>query len=119
MSQETTWVDFNAPAKLIEEADAVSEFLDVSRTRLLVDALREELDEIKSDQQFQRTVRDAYYEGRVSFDALRSLVGSEEAHRVRLLRESLDRDPPEPATDDALSPAEVYETELAEWTPEE
>jgi hypothetical protein len=41
MAEEKTRVDFNAPASLVEQADAIADLLGVSRTQLLVDALRD------------------------------------------------------------------------------
>lgn len=113
-----TRVDFNAPESLVERADRIAELLDISRTQLLVDALRDELDELTTDEDFRRTISDAYYAGDLDFDAVESLLGTEAAMRMALLEESLDRDPPEPRIDgDLPSGAEFYEGDIPEWIP--
>lgn len=120
MPERKTRVDFNAPESLVEEADAVAELLDTSRTSLLVDALRKQLDEIAADEQFRRRLREAYYDDRVGFDALEQILGHEDAMRAKLLRDSIDREPPAPAGAVDLPPAdEFYDGDLPEWTPDE
>jgi hypothetical protein len=120
MAEEKTRVNFNAPEPLVRQADVVADLLDVSRTRLLVEALQDEIEDITSDEQFQRQLREAYYDGRVDVATVRSILGSEEAMRVRRLRNELDREPPEPHTEDGVpSAAEFYAEPPAEWTPED
>ena len=121
MTERKTRVDFNAPASLVEQADDVASLLDISRTQLLIDALRDEIDNLAADDEFQRRLRDAYYADRIEFDAVESILGTEEAMRMKLLRASLDRDPPEPRLADALPPAEEFYgvEEVPEWTPDE
>ena len=53
--EEKTRVDFNAPTSLVERADSVIEILDISRTRLLIDALE---DDLPRDE--------AFYDGEIS-----------------------------------------------------
>lgn len=121
MPERKTRVDFNAPESLVEEADTVAELLDTSRTSLLIDALRKQLDEIAGDERFHRRLREAYYDGRVGFDALETILGSEEAMRAKLLRESIDREPPAPerGTVDLPPAGEFYDGELPEWPPDD
>jgi len=97
MAEEKTRVDFNAPRSLVERADSVVEILDISRTRLLIDALEDELEEMMAtDEEFRRRLSDAYYDGRIGYDTVEAVLGREEALRMKLLRESIDRTPPEP-----------------------
>lgn len=120
MAEEKTRVNFNAPESLVRQADAVTDLLDVSRTRFLVEALRDEIEELARDEQFRRTVREAYYDGRVDFATVRSILGTEEAMRVRLLRETLDREPPEPELGDGVpTEEEFYAEPVPEWTPDD
>jgi hypothetical protein len=121
MFERKSRVDFNAPESLVEEADAVAALLDTSRTSLLIDALREQIDETTDDEGFRRRLADAYYDGRVDFETVETVVGREEALRLRLLRESLDRDPPVPEPGEADRPtAEAfYDGDPPEWTPTE
>jgi predicted transcriptional regulator len=121
MAEQKTRVDFNAPASLVERADAVADLLDTSRTSLLVDALRDELDSLASDEAFRRRLADAYYADRVDFDTVESVLGTEEATRMKLLRNSLDREPPEPRVEDADGPDReaFYADDVPEWTPDD
>lgn len=121
MAEDKKRVDFNAPASLVEEADAVAELLGVSRTDLLVEGLREQLAETVSDEDFQRRLREAFYDGRLDFDTVATVVGTEEATRMRLLRESLDREPPVPDADEVDVPAaeSFYDGEVPTWEPDD
>ena len=116
MAEEKTRVDFNAPASIIERADNVAELLDISRTRLLIDALQDELDELVNEEGFRTHLRDAYYDERVDFQTVKSVLGQEEAMRMQLLRASIDRKPPEPQLKAELpSDDEFYDGEVPVW----
>ncbi len=118
MSKEKTRVDFNAPASLVERADTIAELFDISRTQLLIDALRHEIDDLAADEGFRRKLSEAYYSNEIEFDVVESILGTEEAMRTKLLRASLDREPPEPRLDaDLPVDEEFYDGEIPEWTP--
>lgn len=120
MSEGKTRVDFNAPESLVERADAIADLLSISRTQLIIDALSDKMGEITTDEEFERRIGDAYYAGRIDFEELESLLGTEEAMRMKLLRASLDRTPPEPQVDaDVPTDDEFYEGEVPEWIPDE
>lgn len=120
MAEEKTRVDFNAPASLVEQADAVADLLGVSRTQLLVDALRDEIDDLAADDGFRRRLEAAYYDSRIDFAVVESVLGTEAAMRTKLLRESLDRDPPAPRLDgDLPSDTAFYDGDRPTWTPGE
>lgn len=117
MAEEKTRVDFNAPKSLVERADSVVEVLDISRTRLLIDALEEELENLANDEEFRRRLSDAYYDGRVEYDTIDTILGREEAMRMKLLRASIDQAPAEPQLEDSLpSDDAFYDGEIPEWT---
>jgi len=117
MSEEKTRVDFNAPKSLVERADSVVEILDISRTRLLINALEDELEELANDEEFHRRLSDAYYDGRVDYDTVEAILGCEEAMRLKLLQESIDRTPAIPTLKDGLpSDDAFYDGEVSEWT---
>jgi len=84
-----TRVDFNDPNSLVERADSVVEIPNVSRTRLLIDALEGELEEVAADEEFRRRLSDAYYDGRIGYDTVDAVLGREEALRMELVRESM------------------------------
>lgn len=117
MGEEKTRVDFNAPKSLVKRADSVVEVLDISRTRLLIDALEEELENLANDEEFRRRLSDAYYDGRVEYDTIDTILGREEAMRMKLLRASIDQAPAEPQLEDSLpSDDAFYDGEIPEWT---
>jgi len=117
MTDEKTRVDFNAPKSLVERADSVVEILDISRTRLLIDALEDELETLANDEEFRRRLSDAYYDGRVEYDTLEAILGREEAMRMKLLRASIDRTPAIPQLDVELPSEDAfYDGEISEWT---
>ena len=120
MAEEKTRVDFNAPASIVERADNIAELLDISRTRLLIDALQDELDKVVNDEGFRSHLRDAYYDERIDFQTVQSVLGQEEAMRMKLLRASIDRDPPEPQLKAELpTDEEFYDGEVPVWRSEE
>ena len=82
MAEEKTRVDFTAPKSLVERADSVVEIVDISRTRPLIDALEDELEELANDEEFHQRLNDAYYNGRVDSDTIHPL-------RARNPRDSL------------------------------
>lgn len=117
MVEEKTRVDFNAPKSLVERADSVVEILDTSRTRLLIDALEDELEALAKDEEFRRRLSDAYYDGRIDYDTVEAILGREEAMRMKLLRASIDRTPAIPQLEDDLpSDDTFYDGEISEWT---
>lgn len=119
MSEETTRIDFNAPASLVARADAIAAVLETSRTRILVDALRDELDELVRDDEVRREFDDAFYAGRIDFETVEAVLGTEEAMRMKLLRDSIDREPPEPDVEELGSAETFYGESVREWTPDD
>jgi hypothetical protein len=117
MAEEKTRVDFNAPKSLVERADSVVEILDISRTRLLIDALEDELEDLANDEEFRRRLSDAYYDDRVDYDTVEAILGREAAIRLKLLRASIDRTPAIPELENGLpSDDAFYDGEVVEWT---
>lgn len=120
MAEEKTRVDFNAPTSLVERADSVVEILDISRTRLLIDALEDKLEELANDEEFRRRLSDAYYNDRIDYQVAEAALGREEAMRMKLLRASIDRTPPEPHLDGDLPRDEdFYDGDVPEWVADE
>lgn len=119
MAEERTRIDFNAPSSLVERADALADLLETSRTRILIDALRNELDDLTREDAVRREVREAFYDDRITFETLESVLGTEEALRVKLLRESLDRDPPEPQVAATPTDEAFYDEAPPDWKPAE
>ena len=117
MGEKKTRVDFNAPQSLVKRADTVAEILDISRTRLLIDALEDELENLANDEEFRRRLSDAFYDDRIDYDTVETILGREEAMRMKLLRASIDQSPAIPQLEDGLpSDDEFYNGEIPECT---
>ncbi len=120
MAEEKSRVDFNAPESLVERADAIADLLNISRTQLLIDALEEEIASLTTDDRFRRQLAEAYYDDRIDYELVEAIVGTEEALRMKLLQESIDREPPEPQLVGPLpTDEEFYDGNVLEWTEDE
>jgi hypothetical protein len=108
MSEEKIHVEFNAPKSLVRRADSVVEILDISRTRLLIDALEDKLKDLANDEEVRRRLTDGYYDGRVKYDTVEAILGREEAMRLKLLQESIDRTPAIPTLNDGLPSDDAF-----------
>lgn len=92
MSGEKKRVQFRAPHRLIDRADALAEVLGEDRTDILVSALREYLQEATHDDALLQEIAAAYYDDVISFGDVKALVGAEEAANLRVLKQQLDED---------------------------
>jgi len=99
MSSDKKRVQFRAPHRLVDRADALAAVLGEDRTDVLVTALREYLQEAAHDDALTQDIAAAYYDDEISFDQLRSLVGAEEAANLRVLKRQLDEEFVEEAAD--------------------
>ena len=116
MTREKTQVEFDAPKSLVERIDTVAEVLDIPRTRLLIDALENKLDELAHEETFRRRLSNAYYDDRTDYDTVKTILGREEAMRLKLLRESIDQTSAIPELkDDLPSDDSFYDGGVAEW----
>jgi len=118
MSEEKKRVDFNAPTSLVERTDSITEVLDTTRTSFIIDALEDEIENLRKEEDFRQKVTEAYYDDRIDHKVVEDILGHEEAMRLKLLKESIDRKPPEPELGDSPD-EEFYDGELPAWTPEE
>jgi hypothetical protein len=92
MSSEKKRVQFRAPNRLIDRTDALADILGEDRTDILVTALREYLQEATHEDAVLQEIADAYYDGQITFEQLKTLVGAEEAANIRVLKQQLDED---------------------------
>ncbi|GAB7009056.1 hypothetical protein [Halorubrum trueperi] len=92
MSSDKKRVQFRAPHRLIDRADALAEVLGEDRTDILVTALREYLQEATHDDALVQEIAAAYYDDEITVDQLKALVGAEEAANIRVLKQQLDED---------------------------
>ena len=86
-------VHFLGPKDLIERVDALAEAMDHNRTDVITEALREYVDETTNHGRVRQRLAFEFYEDEISFETLASLVGFEEAARIRLLKHDLDAEP--------------------------
>lgn len=92
MSSDKKRVQFRAPDRLIDRADALAAVLGEDRTDILVTALREYLQEATHDDALTQEIAAAYYDDEISDDQLRALVGAEEAANLRVLKGQLNEE---------------------------
>jgi len=68
------------------------------RTDLLVDAIREYIEDTADSETFQELVATKYYDDQLEFETVKQLVGAETAQRLRLLKADLEDEPLDLAT---------------------
>ena len=68
-----TRVNFRLPEELIEKADLAAEVSHKNRTEIVVEALREYLDEMEDQEQFREAVVELYLDDRIGFDDFQEL----------------------------------------------
>lgn len=87
MSSDKKRVQFRAPHRLVDRADALAAVLGEDRTDILVTALREYLREAAHDDALVQEIAAAFYDDEISFEQLKSLVGAEKAANLRVLKQ--------------------------------
>lgn len=92
MSADKRRVQFRAPSRLIERADSLADVFGSDRTDILTTALREYLRDAAHDDDIKQEIAGAYYDDEISFEQLKSLVGTEEAANFRVLKRQLDEE---------------------------
>ena len=92
MSTDKKRVQFRAPHRLIDRADALAAVLGEDRTDILVTALREYLQDAAHDDTLVQEIAGAYYDDEITYEQLKALVGAEEAANLRVLKQQLDVD---------------------------
>ena len=92
-SDEPRRVHFQSPDYLVERLDAIADLFDKDRTDLLVEAIREYIEETANSDTFQELVAAKYYDDQLEFETVKQLVGAETAQRLRLLKADLEGEP--------------------------
>lgn len=92
MTSDERTVEFRAPSKLLDRADALATVFESDREEILVEALGEYLRDVKSDDELVQEIAGAYYDDELSFEQLESLVGAEDATDFRTSKQQLGDD---------------------------
>jgi hypothetical protein len=92
-SDEPRRVHFQSPEYLVDRVDAIADLFDKDRTDLLVEAIREYIEETADNETFQELVATKYYDDQLEFETVKQLVGAETAQRLRLLQADLEDEP--------------------------
>ena len=86
-------VHFQSPEYLVERLDAIADLFDRDRTDLLVEAIRDYIEDTAHSETVQELVATKYYDDQIDFDTVKQLVGAETAQRLRLLKADLEDEP--------------------------
>jgi hypothetical protein len=114
-SDDPRRVHFQSPEYLVDRLDAIADLFGTTRTDLLVEAIREYVEETADDEAFRQRVATKYYEDELEFETVKQLVGAESAQRLRLLKADLAGEPFDLAAPDDV---DVYDGEVRTVGPE-
>ncbi|MFC6765602.1 hypothetical protein [Natrinema soli] len=114
-SDDPRRVHFQSPEYLVDRLDAIADLFDTDRTDLLVDAIREYIEETAESETFRELVATKYYDDQLEFETVKQLVGAETAQRLRLLKVDLEGEPFDLAAPDDI---DIYDGETETVDPE-
>lgn len=86
----TKRVNFRLPEELITQADIAAEVTHKNRTEILIEALRQYLEEIEAEESFREAVVELYLDDQIGFDALVDVIGRQDAEAVKSSKQVLD-----------------------------
>jgi hypothetical protein len=101
-SDDPRRVHFQSPEYLVDRLDAIADLYETDRTDLLVEAIREYIEETADSERFQDLVATKYYDDQLDFETVKQLVGAETAQRLRLLKADLEDEPLDLAAPEAV-----------------
>ncbi|ELZ27050.1 hypothetical protein C474_16909 [Halogeometricum pallidum JCM 14848] len=87
----TKRVNFRLPEELVTHADIAAEVAHKNRTEVLIEALRNYLEEVESKESFKEAVVELYLADEIAFEELAEVIGRQDAEAVRASRDVLDR----------------------------
>ena len=87
----TKRVNFRLPEELITQADIAAQVTHKNRMEVIVEALRQYLEEIESEESFQEAVVELYLDGEIEFEKMAEVIGRQDAEAVRASKNVLDR----------------------------
>jgi len=108
-SDDPRRVHFQSPEYLVDRLDAIADLFDKDRTDLLVEAIRQYIEDTADSETFQELVATKYYDDQLEFETVKQLVGAETAQRLRLLKADLEDEPLDLAAPDDV---DVYEGDV-------
>jgi len=114
-SDDPRRVHFQSPESLVEQLDAIADLFGTDRTDLLVEAIREYIEDTAHSNQFQELVAERYYDDELDFETVKRLVDPETAQRFRLLKADLDGEPYDLA---APEDTDIYDGDRRSVVPE-
>ena len=91
-SSDKKRVQFRASQELVERADTLAAVLETDRTDILTTALREYLRDASHNDDIKQEIAGAYYDGNITFEQLKDLVGHEEAANFHALKNQLSEE---------------------------
>ena len=87
----TTKVNFRLPDDLLEKADIAAKITHKNRTDLVIEALREYVEDIEDTDEFKETVIDLYLDDQIEFEILKEFIGRQDAEAVRASKAILNQ----------------------------
>ena len=87
----TTKVNFRLPNDLLEKADIAAKITHKNRTDLVIEALREYVEDIEDTDEFKETVIDLYLDDQIEFEILKEFIGRQDAEAIRASKTILDQ----------------------------
>jgi metal-responsive CopG/Arc/MetJ family transcriptional regulator len=87
----TKRVNFRLPEELVTQADIAAEVTHKNRTEVLIEALRQYLEEKESEESFREAVIELYLDDEIDFEDLVDVIGRQDAEAVRSSKNVLDR----------------------------
>lgn len=109
-SDDPRRVHFQSPEYLVDRLDAIADLFDKDRTDLLIEAIREYIEDTADSETFQELVATKYYDDQLNFETVKQLVGAENAQRLSLLKRDLEDEPLDLAAPDDI---DIYDGEAA------
>ncbi|MFB6283600.1 MAG: CopG family ribbon-helix-helix protein [Halobacteria archaeon] len=86
----TTKVNFRLPDELITKADVAAEVTHRNRTDIIIEAIREYLEEVEGDEKFREAVVELYLDDEISFEVLKEFIGKQDAESIKASKNLLD-----------------------------
>ncbi|WP_396613365.1 CopG family transcriptional regulator (plasmid) [Haloferax sp. S1W] len=90
MYMSTKRVNFRLPEELVTHADIAAEVTHKNRTEILIEALRQYLEEKESEEGFREAVVELYLNDHIEFEKLEEIIGRQDAEAVRASKQVLD-----------------------------